>query len=122
TLLSPNGTPIAEGRVDNVFSDVDLATARVIPTAGTYTLSVHASREPNVIGPLPGDDRLTYKIDVMIVDQADANEPNNTLTDANARAVTLSLGSTRTFTGRIGSVSDPDWFAVDVPANNSAAQ
>ena len=122
TLLSPNGTPIAEGRVDNVFSDVDLATARVIPTAGTYTLSVHAYREPNVIGPLPGDDRLTYKIDVMIVDQADANEPNNTLTDANARAVTLSLGSTRTFTGRIGSVGDPDWFAVDVPANNSAAQ
>lgn len=120
TLLSPSGAPVAEGRVDNVFSTVDLATARVIQAAGTYTLSIHAYREPSVIGPLPGDDRLTYKIDVLIVDQQDANEPNDTLAQADPKAVSLALGSTRTFTGRIGSVGDPDWYAVDVPASSSA--
>ncbi|HYV45834.1 MAG TPA: cell-cell cohesion protein MtsF [Myxococcaceae bacterium] len=120
TLYSPGGTQVAEGRVDNVFSTVDLATARIVQAAGTYTLDVHAYREPGVIGPLPGDDRLTYKIDVLIVDQQDANEPNDNIAQADPRAVSLALGSTRTFTGRIGSVGDPDWFAVDVPSSANA--
>jgi len=117
TLYDPAGTQVGEGRMNNEFLDVDLATARLTAAAGAYRLAIHAYRPPGTVGPLPGDERLTYRIDVLIVDQLDANEPNDNLSQANGRAVSLAPGATRTFTGRIGYVSDPDWYAVDLAAD-----
>jgi hypothetical protein len=112
----PGGRPIAEGQVDNNTIPVDLATARLAMngTGGTYTLSIHAYREPGVVGPLPGDVRLQYRVSVLIVDDRDVNENNDSVLQAQAAAVSLAVGATRPFIGRIGYVGDPDWFAVSL--------
>lgn len=112
----PGGRSIAEGQVANNTIPVNLATARLAMngSGGTYTVSIHAYREPGVVGPLPGDERLNYRVTVLIVDDRDVNENNNSVIEAQARVVVLAVGVTQTFTGRTGYVGDPDWYAVRV--------
>jgi len=117
TLFDPAGTPISEGNVANAFLPVDLATARLSQAAGTYTLKVEGYRPNGETQPIPGDLRLQYAIDVRLMDDVDANEPNDT--EATATAFALATGATKTVTGRIGYVPDPDWYAFDLPANAS---
>ncbi|MHB8877666.1 MAG: cell-cell cohesion protein MtsF, partial [Myxococcaceae bacterium] len=54
TLLDAAQKPVAEGRMDNEFLAVDLATAR-LTTAGSYTLVLQGYRPSGVTGPIPGN-------------------------------------------------------------------
>ena len=49
-LLSPSGTRVAEGVVQNEFLPVDLATARLSTEPGTWTVAVQGVREPVLAG------------------------------------------------------------------------
>lgn len=117
TLLDPSGTPISEGNVANAFLPVDLATARLSQASGTYTLVLQGYKPNGETAPVPGDLRLEYTIDVSVMDDVDGNEPNDTQADATVFA--LASGASKTVTGRIGYVPDPDWYAFDLPANAS---
>ncbi|MFZ5468927.1 MAG: cell-cell cohesion protein MtsF [Myxococcota bacterium] len=115
-LLDPTGTPVSEGNMANAFLPVDLATAR-LSTAGAYTLEVQGFRSQNTSDLVPGDLRLQYTVDVQILDDLDANEPNDSM--ATARVVSMGTpgGPAQTLTGRLAYVPDPDWYAIDLPAS-----
>jgi len=117
-LLSPTGTTVAEGRVDNEFLAVDLATARIV-TAGTWQIVVQAYHSPNAPGPIAGDLRVSYKVEVRVMDEQDTHEPNEVASDTDPGAVTLSTpdGTTRSRTGRIDHVGDQDWHLYKLAAN-----
>jgi hypothetical protein len=119
-LLRPDGTAEAEGRVVNAFTAVDLANARRVQTAGTWTLVVQGYKPANDPNPVQGDLRLQYNIDVRILDEQDPNDfngDNDSLSRALVRTIGGAPGSSTTFSGRIGSVPDSDWYGVDVPAS-----
>ncbi|MBF5043264.1 hypothetical protein FGE12_12765 [Aggregicoccus sp. 17bor-14] len=85
-----------------------LARAR-LAQPGTYTLAVRALQ-----GAAGGSSRLTYALQVQVLEEADAPEP-----DAAPRTVTLapaSLPAAGSATGRLETEGDVDAFAVDVPA------
>ena len=116
-LLNAGGTPIAEGVAPNEFIAVDLATARLLP-GGTYTLQVEGYRVSNQTTPVAGDLRLTYTVDLRVMDDLDTNEGsdgNDVVTTA--QPVNLSLGSGQTLVGRLAYVPDADWYRLDLPAN-----
>jgi len=118
-LVRPDGTAEAEGRVPNATIAVDLATARKVKTAGTWTVVVQGYRPSGETATVPGDLRLQYTVDVRILDEQDpqdTNGDNDIIERALVRTVGGAPGSSTTFTGRLGAVPDPDWFAVDVPA------
>jgi hypothetical protein len=118
-LLRPDGTADAEGRVPNATIAADLATARKVREAGNWTVVVQGYRPANDTTTVPGDLRLQYTLDVRVMDELDAQDTNgnNDLVErALVRTIGAGPGSATTFTGRIGSVPDPDWFAVEVPA------
>lgn len=114
TLKDADDVPVAEGRVTNEFNGVDLATAR-ISTGGRYTLVVqgyHGGANDSVTT-VPGDLRQQYRVDVVVLPEADSYEPNDTM--QTARAVSLSApGNTANLTARLGHVPDPDWYGVDL--------
>ncbi len=117
-LVRPDGTAEAEGRVPNATIAADLATARKVKSAGTWTVVVQGYRPANDPATVPGDLRLQYTLDVRVLDEQDpqdTNGDNDTLDKALVRTVGAAPGSSTTFSGRIGAVADPDWFAVDVP-------
>ncbi len=114
TLYEPSGRPVSEGVVQNEFLAVDLATAR-LSTAGDWTVVVQGYKSPNTSTTVPGDIRpeAKYTLAIAILDEVDATEPNDTL--ANARVAAIGApGGSQSWTGRIGYVPDPDWFAVDL--------
>ena len=115
TLLDPTGTRVAEGRATSEVVAVNLATAR-LARAGIYTLEVQGYRSANASEPVPGDPSQPYNLEVRVLDQVDPNEPNDTLATARAQSMGSPNGGTVSFTGRLGHVPDPDWFAVDLPA------
>ncbi|MEW5743231.1 MAG: cell-cell cohesion protein MtsF [Myxococcota bacterium] len=114
TLRDPNDVPVAEGRLLNEFNGVDLATAR-ITNGGRYTLVIegyHGGANDSV-AKVPGDLRQQYKVEVLVLPEADSHEPNDTMQAA--RAVPLSApGDTANLTARLGHVPDPDWYGVDL--------
>jgi hypothetical protein len=119
-LLRPDGTAEAEGQVPNSSIAVDLANARRVKTAGNWTLVVQGYKPANDPNPVQGDLRLQYNIEVRILDEQDPqdlNGDNDIIDRALVRTIGGAPGSSTTFSGRIGSVPDADWYGVDVPAS-----
>ena len=124
-LRDPGGTVIAtdSSSAGSQVSQnlVQIGTARLLQSTGTYTLEVRAYIDPNnqTVIP-PGDLGFKYKVEVIIVPLQDPSEPNNTIADAKAKASPdLSLagpGSSGTITGRISFVPDPDYYRVRLGA------
>jgi hypothetical protein len=120
TLVRPDGTAEAEGRVANAFVAADLATARRVKTGGTWTVVVQGYKPAGDPNPVPGDLRQRYNLEVRVMDEQDPqdlNGDNDTLGRALVRTIGAGPGSSTTFSGRIGSVPDADWYGVDVPAS-----
>ncbi len=121
-LERPDGTAEAEGRVPNATVAVDLATARRVKSAGTWTIEVRGYQPANDNTTPPGDLRQQYTIEVRVLDEEDAQD-SSTDNDVRERALVRTIGagpgSSTTFTGRIGSVPDADWYGVDVPASSA---
>ena len=98
-------------------SSMEVATARLLKTTGTYTLQVRGYIDPNnqTVIP-PGDLNFKYKVSVIIVPLQDPPEPNDTIDDAKAKpSPDLTLagpGSSGTITGRISFVPDPDYYRI----------
>lgn len=114
TLFDAAGTPVAEGRMANEFLPVDLATARETGAGGTWTLELKGYRA-EALQKVPGDLRLQYTVEAQVLDELDANEPNDTMQEAKVTSM-ASPGQSATFRGRLGQVGDPEWFAFDLPA------
>lgn len=120
-LLRPDGTAEAEGQVPNATIAADLANARRVKTAGTWTLVVQGYKPANDPNPVPGDLRQEYTVEVRILDEQDPqdlNGDNDSIDRALVRTIGGAPGSSTTFSGRIGSVPDADWYGVDVPASS----
>ncbi len=116
TLYDSTNKAVAEGRMDNAFLAVDLATAR-ITTGGTYTLKVEGY-VGNSTQPIPGDLRLQYTLTVEVMDELDPNsEPNDTLQTATPTSWSAP-GASNTFTGRLDHVPDPEWFGFTLAATS----
>ncbi|HSP79794.1 MAG TPA: cell-cell cohesion protein MtsF, partial [Myxococcaceae bacterium] len=121
-LLRPDGNAEDEERALNNILAVDLASARRVQTAGTWRVRVRAYQSANSSELPPGDLRQQYTLEVRALDEADANE-GATDNDELLRARVLSLvgspgGAPLSFTGRLGSVPDKDWYAVDLPSSS----
>ncbi len=116
TLKDGTGTAVAQGVMTNQYLAVDLATAR-IGKAETYTLEVTGYRN-QPLEKTPGDLRLKYTVDVLVLPELDTNEPNDTYDTAKVQSLG-SPGASASIKGRIGHVPDPDWYAFDLPANSA---
>ena len=117
TLFDPSDVPISEGTMDNAFLAIDLATARLAPMTGTYKLKINGFRAPTVVGAIKGDLRVQYAVQVQVMADLDAQEPNDTL--ATARPKSLSPNSSVSITGKLAHVPDEEWFVVSLPARAS---
>ncbi len=117
-LLDPTGVPLAEGRVDNEFIPVNLATARKV-SAGVHTIELFAYRPAGFTDIIPGDLRLQYTVEVRVFPEADVNEPNDTLATARGAFSFNAPGAGGSVTGRIGAVADPDWYRIDLQPSAS---
>ncbi|HEX5754000.1 MAG TPA: cell-cell cohesion protein MtsF [Archangium sp.] len=120
-LLRPDGTVEDEAHVDSPTVAADLATARRAPVAGRWQVLVRAWNGGTSSGPPPGDLRLQYTVDVKVLDEADVQE-SPTDNDELARARPVSFEgkappASASFTGRLGSVQDKDWYAVRLPSS-----
>ncbi len=120
-LLEPSGKTFAEDVTNNEFAAVNLATARRVNTQGKWRLKIHGHTGADSSEPVPGNLDLQYTVQVSLFDEADPNEltSNN---DSLESATALSLGApgqTASKTGRIGSVADPDWYAVTLAPSNA---
>src|SRR5262249_18596027 len=118
-LRDPSGTVVAtdSSTAGSLVSAslMEVATARLLKTTGTYTLQVRGWIDPNnqTVIP-PGDLKFKYKVEVIIVPLQDPPEPNDTINDVKAKpSPDLTLagpGSSGTITGRISFVPDPDYY------------
>lgn len=119
-LLRPDGTAEDDARVRTNVLAADLATARRVKEAGKWQVLVQAWNSGTSSEPPPGDTRLKYTVEVKVLDEGDPNEGSGG-NDELGRAVAVTLGSApaanTSFTGRLGSVPDKDWYAVDVPTS-----
>ncbi|RYZ34913.1 MAG: hypothetical protein EOO71_37445 [Myxococcaceae bacterium] len=118
-LLRPGTTDKeSEGNVLPKVHPGVLATARKVKLAGTWTLVVKGYRPANEPPPA-GDLRQPYEVEVRVLDEADPQDQSGD-NDAYARAFSRDLvgapGTSTSFSGRLGYVSDRDWFALRVPA------
>ncbi len=118
TLFDPTGTPVSEGHMDKAFAQVDLSTARLAASPGTYTLAIAGFKPSGSTLPVKGDLRpeSKYSVDVRLMPDVDTTEPNDT--KATARVKTMSLGGTQTIAGRLSYVGDEEWFQLNVPASS----
>jgi hypothetical protein len=119
-LLRPDNTAEAEGQVANANIAADLANARRVKTAGTWTLEVKGYKPANDPNPVQGDLRQQYNVELRILDEQDpqdVNGDNDIIDRALVRTIGAGPGSSTSFSGRIGSVPDADWYGVDVPAS-----
>lgn len=117
-LRRPSGTAVAQGNMRPQVVPANLGTARRVDEAGKWTVEVKAYQPSGAERP-PGDLRQQYQLDVRILDEEDPQDrvaPNDDFESAFARTLGAAPATT-SFTGRIGSVSDRDWYAVTVPAH-----
>jgi hypothetical protein len=117
TLIDPMGTPIAEGTMNNAFQPIDLATARLSPMTGNYTVRIQGYKDPNSTAVVPGDLRIKYDLLVRVLPDLDTSEPNDTI--GTAKAVSLSPNSSQQLKGKLSYVADEEWFAVSLSARPS---
>lgn len=120
-LLRPDGSVEDEAHVDSPTLAVDLATARRAKEAGRWQVRGRAWNSGTSSEPPPGDLRLRYTVDVKVLDEADPHE-SPTDNDELARARAVNLEGRRppvseSFTGRLGSVQDKDWYRVQLPSS-----
>jgi len=113
-VFDPDGIKIAEDHVANEFLAPNMATAR-LAKAGTYTIVIQGWRPADSTADVPGDLRARFDVNVEVMADVDANEPNDTIDQSTVRA--LSLGGNATLVGRLSYVADNDWYAFDLPAN-----
>ncbi|MCY1074996.1 cell-cell cohesion protein MtsF [Archangium lansingense] len=115
-LLRPDGTTEAGGHVSTHSEAADLATARRVTAAGTWHVRVRGwDGDTSDDLPALGDLRQTYMVDVKVLEEGDPNEGpggNDELGRAKVVEFTGSPSRTTSFTGRLGSVQDKDWYAV----------
>ncbi|MBL8918067.1 MAG: hypothetical protein JNJ54_04330 [Myxococcaceae bacterium] len=122
TLKSPNGTPIAEGVMDNEFLQVDLSTARLTAGDGTYTVELFGYKQPQQMTPALGDLRLKYDVEVSLMPDLDMSEGMaGNDTSATARPTNLALNVPTTLSGKISYVPDTEWFRLTLPARAGQA-
>jgi hypothetical protein len=114
TLIDPMGNPIAEGTMNNAFQPIDLATARLMPMTGKYTVRIQGYKDPNSTAVVPGDLRVKYDLLVRVLPDLDLSEPNDTITTATS--VTMSPNSSHQLKGKLSYVADEEWFAVSLAA------
>lgn len=121
-LLAPDGTRVAEDQAPNNVVPADLSTARRMRQAGTWQIAVRAYRRPNDPVVPEGDLSHQYTVEVRVMPEEDPSElssNNDVFRDARVQALPNNPGSASvSFTGRLAAVPDPDWYAVDVPANS----
>lgn len=117
TLYDPGDVPISEGVMDNDTLQVNLATARLAPMTGTYKVKINGFKPPNTTGAVKGDLRLQYQVQVQVMPDIDAQEPNDTV--ATAKAINLSPNGSTSVTGKLSHVPDEEWFVVSLPARAS---
>ena len=119
-LLRPDGTVQDEAHVDGDGA-ADLGTARRVWTAGTWQILVRGRNGGTSSELPPGDLRLQYTVDVKVLDEGDVQEsPSDNDELARARVVTFegkSPPAEASFTGRLGTVQDKDWYAVRLPSS-----
>lgn len=120
TLKRPDGTAEAEGNMRPQVVPANLGTARRVSAAGKWTVVVQGYQATAGERP-PGDLRQEYTLDVRVMDEQDPQDrvaPNDAFGTAFARDLGATPGpSTATsFTGRLGSVPDRDWYAVTLGA------
>lgn len=118
TLLRPDGTAEAAGNVRPAVEPPNLATARRVAQAGKWTVVVQGYRAGTDTQPPPGDLRQQYTLDVRLLDEEDPQDRvalNDGFEKAFSRAVALDTSTS--FTGRLGSVPDTDWYAVTLAAS-----
>lgn len=118
-LLRPGTTDKeSEGNVLPKVHPGVLATARKVKLAGTWGLVVKGYRGNNE--PVPaGDLRQPYEVEVRVVDEADPQDQsgdNDSYVRAFSRDLVGAPGTSTSFTGRLGYVTDRDWFALRLPA------
>lgn len=116
TLLDKSGTPLVEKHAQFNFQAADLATAWLVQP-DTYQVVVQAYHSPNTPGPVPGDLRQQYTLDVRVMDETDSHEPN----DAASTTVNVTLGAVdgppSSVSGRLEHQGDQDFFSFGIPAN-----
>ncbi|NVJ17001.1 hypothetical protein [Myxococcus sp. AM010] len=109
----------------------ELATARKIKVghAGRWTLVVKGYRGTNDRDTAQGDLSQPYEVEVRVLEEEDAPDRvvtvddrmgNDRVQEATARnfdsATPGGAGATASFTGRLGYVSDRDWYSIRLPA------
>jgi hypothetical protein len=128
-LRRPNFTEKEdEGQVPPQVRNGELATARKVKLAGTWTLVVKGYRGTNDRDTAQGDLRPRYEVEVRVLDEDDvqdrAGAGNDRVQDATVRSLESTSPGTpqaaATFTGRLGYVPDRDWYVVRLPAYNLA--
>lgn len=102
-LFGPNGSALDNQRFQNNGRQM-VVIQRAIEAGGAHAIVVRDVGND-------GQDKAPYFIQVDILDEADANEPNDTA----AEAIALTPGVA--VNGVIGSQGDQDWFSIDVAAN-----
>lgn len=111
------GAPVAGGQVPTPVGEQKVSTARLVPAAGRYLVTVTGYKQHPEDPDAPGDPRLQYTVTVKLMDDLDTNEPNDTV--QTATPVSLgSVGASQTLEGRIGYIPDFDWYAVSVPGSS----
>jgi hypothetical protein len=122
TLLRPDGTAESEGNMRPQVVPANLATARKVKGAGTWTVVVQGYRAPNDTSPPPGDVRQQYTLEVRVMDEEDPFD-RTTPNDTYDKTFTRDLGATpgaaasTSFVGRLGTVGDRDWYSVTLGAS-----
>lgn len=118
TLYDPGDRPISEGVMANEFLRIDLSTARLSTMSGTYKVKVSGYKMPNSTIPVRGDLRVGYTVEVQLLPDVDAQEPNDTAMGAKAVSG-LSANSRLSLTGKLSYVADEEWFRLSLPAHGT---
>jgi hypothetical protein len=106
-----DGGAVASGQTPSPVGEQKTGTARLLTEGGRYIVTVSGYKQHVTDEDPPGDPRLKYTINVQLLPDVDANEPNDL--PGQATQVDLgSVGASQTVRGRIGYVADLDWFAV----------
>ena len=120
TLLDPTGRPISQNiaSAGSESMGTNLATAR-LAIAGTWKLIVQGYRSNGQTTPVLGDPDQPYTVAIEVLDEQDANEPNDTQAAATPIAMTAPGAPAQQVTGRLDHIPDPDWYEVRIPTLNS---
>jgi hypothetical protein len=113
-----------EGQVPPQAHPGELATARKVKNAGTWTLVVKGYRGTDNRETAFGDLRQRYDVEVRVMDEGDPQDAsgsgNDTVQTATARslegATPGAAAAATSFTGRIGYKADRDWYQLRLPA------